>query len=228
MYLAEFSLDAVTFKQGCVQVGPLAARDRSNHELWWSTLHQQLQHYEAVREGHHALRIMLDSDGNLRYTLFVSSFPKVESNLRSYLASFMRLGNIIDGSVHLPLSRQQYDQFVGDFPRYQHRVEAHQFFVDDAYIGCDFGLWPHLNEILAEARMFGYRLCYQIHLRPWSASPEVNRQARKNLLKVKNLPGVPDAIVSMQEKLVRNIATSAALFEEIVAVDSEVAISWLA
>lgn len=228
MYLAEFSLGALTFKQGCIQVGLLATRDRTHRELWWSTLHQQLQCYRAVGKGYPALRILLNANGDLRYTHLFSSGPEVEPNLRSYLASFTRLGNLIDGSVHLPLDREQYDQLTGDFPRYQHRVDAYQFFVDDAYIACDFRLWPRLNEILAEARMLGHRLGYQIHLLPWLAAPEQHRHARKNLLRVQNFSGVPGSIVSMQERLVGNIATSTALFEEIVAMDSEVAADWLA
>jgi hypothetical protein len=171
--------------------------------------------------------MLAGADGNLSYRLLVSAPLAFEVELRSYLASLTRLDNVVEGSVGLPVTRQQHDQLTGSFPRRQYRVQTDQFFVDDVYLACDFQVWPRLNGLLAEARVLGYRLGYQINLRQWSATPDVRRLARKNLVELRNLRGVPGSIVEMQETLVENVARASCLVEEILAVDSEIAANWL-
>jgi len=227
MYLAAFEFDQLRFLQGCVRLGPLPTVREEMLTSWWRTFGGRLRSRDAVTGGQHALRLLLDSDGSMRRLLITAAPPEAEPQLRAYLASYTRLDSVVDGSVELPLTRAEHDALFEGFPKLQSQVRTGHFGAGDPWFACPFQIASELDSLFAEADTFGYRLGYQVHVRPWTVDPEGLRNARKNVLRVRRLPGVPQAIADMQEQLVEELASAAALCEEIVAVDSEEAARWL-
>jgi TIR domain len=228
MYLAAFEHDVFRILQGCVRLGPLPTVYRETLALWWRTLEGRLRSREAVTGCHHALRLLLDCDGSMRRLLIISGPPEAESELRRYLASFTRLDSVVEGSLGLALTRAEHDAFLDGFPKLQTRVSAGRFGAGNAWFACPFQIGSQLDNLFAEADTFGYRLGYQVHVRPWTADPEALRDARKNALRVRSIPGVPKPLAEMQQQLVEGLANATALCEEFVAVDSHEAARWLA
>ena len=227
MYLAAFEFDQVRILQGCVRLGPLPTVRQETLSLWWRILEGRLRSRDAVTGGQHALRLLLDSDGSMRRFLITSAPPQAESQLRSYLASYTRLDGVVEGSVGIPLTRAEHDALLHGFPKLQCQVRAGSFGAGEPWFACPFQIASELDSLFAEADTLGYRLGYQVHVRPWTADPEALRDARKNVLRVRSLPGVPQPLAETQEQLVERLATATALCEEFVAVDSDEAARWL-
>ncbi|NJM39212.1 MAG: hypothetical protein HC845_15935 [Akkermansiaceae bacterium] len=161
MYLSEFFIDDVAFKQGCVQIRKGAARHHDKVDNWWIELNTSIQKFEMVNDGHHSIRIILDENGYINYLIIALAPNSSEEKLRSYLASFTRLDNISGGSIYIPVSRSEHDQIMSGFPTRQHRINAHEFVVDDIYFACNFRAWNELTNLFAEAGLFEYTVGYQ-------------------------------------------------------------------
>jgi len=227
MYLASFEIEALRVRQGCVRLGPLPLLDDQVQERWWRTLAQQLYCAEAVTGMQQAMRIVLNSDRSIQRLLIVSAPPEAEVALRRYLASFTRLENVIAGSVGIPLSREEHDALLQGFPRRQYRSCAPAYSYANAWLACDLSVSSQLNALFAEADTLGHCLGYQVHIRQWRVDAESLREARKNALRVQHLSSIPEAVVEMQQRLVKGLDTAVALSEAFLAVETEEAARWL-
>ena len=227
MYLAKFEDVSGPMLQGCVCLPCLPLVAQRVCDEWWMQFQRLLDSRSAVAQCASALRVHLNAEGLLERLLFITAPAACEDELRHYLASFTRLDKLIEGSTELPLERAQYDQLAAGVPRLRCRVAALGFGAGDIWFACNFRVAPQLNALLAEADLLGHQLCYQAHLWPLACDPKCIRTARKNALHVRGLPGVPEAVVRMQQQLADGLATATALCEEFLAVDTPAAAEWL-
>jgi hypothetical protein len=160
-------------------------------------------------------------------TLFICAPQVREMELRRFLASFTRLETVVSDSVALPLSRADYDAVADDIPLMRCLVNTPAFQAGSARLACDFRVNPFLDSLLAQADSYGYRLSYHVNIRVIEIDREWIRAAGKNVLEVRDLPGVPRSIVMMQQRLTDQLLQATALCEEYLAVDPGPAVWWL-
>ena len=230
MYLARFELGAARIVQGCVRVPWLPPLADGQRDAWWREFDRVARGAASVPAGVFAMRLLAGDAGRngAPERLLFSACPDVaEPELRRHLAGFTRLEYVVDGSVQLPRDRAAYDEWASAFPRLQCRVGSGGFQVADAWFACDFRVFPLLDELLDQADALGHRVGYQAVLTPLSVEPHRLRDARKNVLRVRGLPGVPADAVAMQQRLADSLATANALLEEFLGVDTPAAAQWL-
>lgn len=107
------------------------------------------------------------------------------------------------------------------------RVALPSFQAGGAWLACAFRVAPLLGSLIAQARVYGYQLRYHVNLRPVTVDREWLRAARVNALAVGDLPGVPVALVRMQQRLADQLSYETTVCEEYLAVDSELTEQWL-
>jgi hypothetical protein len=106
-------------------------------------------------------------------------------------------------------------------------VNTPAFQAGSARLACDFRVNPFLDSLLAQADSYGYRLSYHVNIRFIEIDREWIRAAGKNVLEVRDLPGVPRSLVMMQQRLTDQLLQATALCEEYLAVDPGPAVWWL-
>jgi TIR domain-containing protein len=227
MYLASFETPSLKVLQGCVRLGPLLSTPVQRADAWWSTLIGLIGNHVTVPGVNVALRLVLKEGSQMIRRLVVSAPQASEPELRRYLGTFARLENVIQGSVGLPTTREEHDGLLDRFPEFRCHSAMPFYGSDTAWFACDYRLAPILGAVFEDAAAQGYGLGYQVHLRQWRASPEANREARKNGLRVQDLPGIPETLRQMQYKLAEGLAKASFLCEEFIAVDTTAAARWL-
>lgn|GEM_PF-4129618 len=228
MYLAEFEGESGRMLQGCVRLPSLPPVAQRVADEWWAEFRRLVESGGVVAQCAAALRVRLNAEGALERLLFTTAPAAHEEELRRYLASFTRLDKLVEGSTELPLTRARYDELTAAVPRLRCRVAALGFGAGDIWFACNFRVAPHLDALLTEADLLGHQLCYQAHLWPFACDVACVRAARKNALRVRGLPGVPEAVVRMQQQLADELTTATALAEEFLAVETPAAAEWLA
>lgn len=227
MYLASFLTPEETILQGMVRLTGLS-RVPEGIRLQWSTNYVQLiQGIHAVGAAGASLRLTLDPGVSLHWALFACASEARSMQLRRFLASFTRLETLVTDSAILPLSRDDYDVVADDVPLLRCRIVTPSFRSGGAWLACDLRASPLLDSLLAEADAYGYRLSYHVNIRFIEIGHEQIRTARKNVLEVRDLPGVPKSLAMMQQRLADQLLHTGAVCEEYLAVDAGPAVQWL-
>lgn len=227
MYLASFDTNRDQILQGCLRVvSPSVSAGRVNDD-WRHVFERLLLLAGSVEDVTIALRVLSVGNGVLERTLLISAPARQESELRRYFGSFIRLDNILEGSVTFPLTREEHDALINDFPRYCCRVAAQDFAHGEVLLACDFRVGPLLGDLVAEAETLGYNFGYQVHVQRLMIEPASIREARKNVLRVCDLNGVPEGVVMMQQRLAEGLSNATGVAEEFVATDSLDTCAWL-
>jgi len=225
MYLAGFSTPDGPIAQGLVALPTLPAAPAERARLWWRELTAVVNGLYAVGHEGVSARAVLSPNQELRRALVVAVPERRKMQLRGWLATLTRLEMLIPGSARLPITRDEYDDLSDDFPPVRCRVRTPGFQVRGTWISCDFRLadrraaLPALGWLMEEANRRGYRLGYNVNVRPLTVEPEQVRRALRNALAVSDMPGVPPALAAMQQALAERLARTRAVCEEYVAVD---------
>ena len=228
MFFASLKCTNTSWIQGCIKFPSLPTlTNTETQEEWWSTYVRLVTSFNALSECTNALRIVLTAEGNIDRFLFICAPTSKAFELRRYLASFTLLDKIIQDSTILPLSIDDHQEYLGSFPRQRLRVSIPGFSSSGVWFACDYRVHPFLNNILAEAKTLGYRFGYQITIQPIAPNPEWLRDARKNTLRIENLPGVPRIVLDRQQRLVDKLHEASCAYEEFVGVETLEAATWL-
>lgn len=227
MYLASFDTETDQFLQGCAQFPHLSPALDAPADLWWRDYTRLLLCSKAVEGGTVSLRILSGTARVLERVLIVSAPATEEAALRRYFGSLTCLENVVEGSVVLPLRREEHDDLIGGLPTYHCRIAAPTYCSGEIWLACDFRVAPLLDELLSEATLAGYRLGYQAHVRRLTVEPTWLRNARRNALRLRGLQGMPEAVVTMQERLADGLANASAVCEEFLAADTPEVCEWL-
>jgi hypothetical protein len=227
MYIASFRTPEEATLQGLVVLPGLPRLPASVRRQWWKNHAEILQGIRAVGSAGASLRVTLKPGVSLDRALFCCVSQARSMELRRFLAPFTRLEALVAGSATLPVTREDYDAVADDIPVMRCRVATPSFQAGSARLACDFRVNPLLDSLLAQADSYGYRLSYQVNIRFVEFDREWIRAARKNALALRQLPGVPGALVAMQERLADQLLRTTAVCEEYLAVDAGPAVRWL-
>ncbi|MDQ6827491.1 MAG: toll/interleukin-1 receptor domain-containing protein [Gemmatimonadota bacterium] len=227
MYLASFDVaTGGSIRQGALELRCLPPTTDAVREAWWAQYERIVATAGAVA-GDVALRVSLTAGGLLDRVHLVSSPAAREAGLRRYLASFTRLDLTADGSTRLPATREEYDAIVDDVPPLQCRARAAGFRRGGVWFASDFRIAPFLDDLIAEADTLGFRLTYQVNVSRGTITADRVGDARKNALRVRDLAGVPAALPLLQSRLATHLPSATAVCEELIAVDTSDAATWL-
>jgi hypothetical protein len=224
MYLANYEGQVGHYLEGGVR---LTALPPPTETAWWNALGSLARFHESVEGGAYAFRVILRRKGRLEGAFFALAPETQEVALRRWLAGFTRLDAIAGNSIALPTTRAGHDSLAADFPPFRASLTFPPFQQSQAWFACDFRAGPLLNDLLLEAARMGYEMGWQVHVQPMVPRPEWLRQGRKNLLRVREFPGAPQALIRVQEDLLRRLQESAAVSEEYLGVESDADGIWL-
>ncbi|MGH8907843.1 MAG: toll/interleukin-1 receptor domain-containing protein [Egibacteraceae bacterium] len=227
MYLAKFRAPEGAIAQGMVRLPGLPRLPEGLRSRWWQSYTQLVGNIHAVGEAGASMRAVLDPGVSLSRALFACASETRVTRLRRFLAPFTRLETLVAGSAALPLSPQEYDAVADDVPAVRCRATMPGFHAGGAWLACDFRVAPVLDALMAEAEAYGYRLGYQVNVRPVTVNREVVRAARMNALHVRDLAGAPKPLVTLQQRLTDRLIHTTAVCEEYLAVDAGPAVEWL-
>lgn len=227
MYLASFLTPEETILQGMVRLPGLPRVPEGIRLQWWKSHAELIHGIHAVGGAGASVRVTLDPGVSLHRALFACASQARSMQLRRFLAPFTHLETLITGSATLPLSREDYDVVADDVPLMRCRVATPSFQAGGARLACDFRANPLLDSLLAQADAYGYRLSYHVNVRFVEIDREQIRAARKNALEVRDLPGMPRSLVTMQQRLTDQLLHATAVCEEYLAVDAGSAVRWL-
>ena len=219
MYLARLALDHRMLAEGMVFVPGLEDRADARFAQWRDSYRQLVGNLYAAEAEGASLRVVYHPGVGTTQALVVATPDARSGRLRRFLAPFTRLETILPESAQLPLTMEQYDAVAGDFPPLRCTTAAPRFEAGGAWFACDFRVAPQLETLLREADAYGYRLGYQINVRPVRSNPDAMRGALRNALAVSRLPGVPSAASDLQTNLGRRLGEMWAICEEYLGVD---------
>lgn len=226
-YLARFETDGGEECQGVVRF-PAAPRLQTYYpDRWFAALARAGEASAGLRRCAVSLRASLRA-GQLEQLAFFRVPAAAEHELRHYLASFLELLALVDGSVELPMNRAAHDAAVGLWASHVCGVAQPDFHAGPAWVACDFRLFDDLARLLANAAAAGHDLFYQVHLHPSVLTTEQERRARRNWVVLSGLRGVPPALLEHQSRLLHRPAGDVLLAEEYVGTATAEGAHWLA
>jgi hypothetical protein len=225
-YLATFQTVVGDICQGIVHFPAGPRRQTFYPDRWFSAV----ERLSAARTGIPGCEISLRTnlrEGQADQLAYFHAPLAAEGLLRPYLASFFELLALADGSVVLPLDRAAYDQLANPWTRYLCRVQSEHYIVGPAWLVCKFRVSDFLPEILDEAVSLGHDVLHQIHLKSFALSPQQEGRARRNLVALENIRGMPAATFEIQRRILNMSAGEVTLAEEYVGAASLGGASWL-
>jgi hypothetical protein len=226
MYLASLDDGNSRYLQACARIAHPAEPLARSSQHWRETLTAVSRAIEAVPPASVTMRVALDATGALSVHVAVLARAEHEATLRRWCGGLTRLERLARGAVEFSATREGFDAALGVLPPRACRVSAPPYRERGAWVACDVHMIDTLGPLLIEALGLGFRLVFQANALPVAPSRDVVREARRNLLALRELPGVPAELVNAQGVLAEGAATAGALVEEFVACDAE-GESWL-
>lgn len=219
MYLARFEGPDGEYVQAAALVVPSAAA-AVRHERSWDLVARQLSAAARIPRATVAHRVTFDPAAGLRHTLALTAPAGQERALREIVARLTRLDAAFGEALSLPQDQRERDSWFEHVGPLRLCPSAETFAVGSVPLACDFKVADVLDELLIDASVGGYALSYQLHVRAADVSAEAVRAARKSMLALREVPGIPQALLDRQEQLARCLGDANALCEEYVVVDT--------
>lgn len=227
MYLARFNVDDECLVQGMASFPRLPRLPTQLADHWWGVYGDLLEGLPGIDGAAVALRVVLEPGEALRRALLVCGPQDDEQELRRSIAPFSRMTAMATGSLEFPHDRSAYDAVAEDFPRMTARIRNSDYVTGDVWLSRNLRIGSVLDSILIQADNYGYRLGYQVNLRPVVVDRELMRAARMNALRLRDIPGVPPELRAQQEVLAAKCAGGAMTCTEYLGADSEDAMAWI-
>ena len=219
MYLARFEGQDGEYVQAAALVVPSAGAT-SRRERFWDLVARQLSVAARIPRATIAHRVTFEPASGLRHLLAVTAPAEEERGLREIVARLTRLDAAFGDALSLPLDQRERDSWFGHPGAQRVCPSAETFAVGSVPLACDFRVADALDDLLIDASVGGYTLSYQVHVRAAGIPSEWIRTARKSMLALRDVPGIPQALVDRQEQLGRRLGEADALCEEYLVVDS--------
>ena len=221
MYLARFDANGEEWVQAAAVIDGAAARESSSAVDQWELMARQLSAAARIPRATVAHRIAVQAGIGLRQTIALTASVHHEREVREIVAAFTRIERWGGGSVSLAQQPEERDQWLERLGPLRFCATAEAFSVGGVPLACPFRLSPSLDDLLIDACIGGYDLLYQLHIRAADVAPDWVRSARKSMLALRELPGIPAALIDWQEQLARQLGYASAFCEEYLAVDSD-------
>jgi len=219
MYLARFEGSDDEWIQATAVV-EVAADSTGRGLSTWELVAGELSVAARIPDATVGCRLTLDRSRSLHQTITVTTPARHEADLRQSLARLTRIERLRQGAVSLAQARHERDDWMERVGEWRYCATTDAYSVAGIPLACDFRIATVLDELLTHACLAGETLAYQIHLRAVDVSPEWVRSARKNVLQLRDLPGVRSRLVDWQEELARGLGSASAICEEYLIVDS--------
>lgn len=237
MYLARLSDGDTELVQGGVRLSypaPPATRiaGYGSEEYWFDSLRALARGAASVAPLSLSLRVRLSARGQLSACIGVLAEGAREPRIRRWLAGYTRLERVVSDSSTLPVSRSDFDGLFGltEAPNDSlcvARVSAPDYQRQDLWVACDFQLFPHLGDLLLEARQLGHPVVAQINLTNFAASEDHVRDALRNAVRLAESGRAPAGLLELQNRLARRIADASYILEEYVGTSETGVEGWL-
>ena len=169
---------------------------------------------------HFTFKVILTDREMLPRTIFFEVPADHAFALQPYIESFKSLEDISSGSIAFPSSHTEYNELFNRFPRKCLKIDMHNFVSGDAWLACDYHVFPFLDELVSESTVLGYDWTYQANIYPSVITADTIRNARRNFLNIEALPGASSNLVLHQETCVENLNKSSWVCDEFLGADN--------
>lgn len=218
MYLARFEVGTDELVQAAAAIEPGGARN-GHSSARWDLIAGQLAAAARIPGATVAHRISLDARRRLRQMVAITANATYERDVRAVLGRLTRLERMRGAAVSLPPAAAQRDAWMEDLGALRLRATPEGFSVAGVPVACAFRVADVLDVLLTDACIAGHAVAYQVHVRGIDVPPDAVRAARKNMLALRDMPGVPAALVEWQDGLARALGYASALCEEYLVTD---------
>jgi TIR domain len=220
MYLARFEASGEEWIQATALIDVDGA-GLVAHTPTWDLVTGQLSAAARIPHATVAYRVTLGRARKLNQTIAITATSGHESDIRAVIARLTRIERMRGGTLSIPLERQERDDWMERLGAFRLSSTADSYSVGGIPLACNFRLSEALDDLLTTACLADDEIAYQIHLRAADVFPEWVRSARKNMLALREIPGVRQNLAEWQEELARALGHASAFCEEYLAVDNE-------
>ncbi len=213
-YLAGFEAWDRSFAQGLVRVaGPRPGARPADR--WWQAWRDVVFPKGALAFPHYALRLVITPKSLDR--LLIIPVPQTgEAGLLTQLDRLHALNSILPGSVEIPAARARFDALLAPPSGLACLLALPCYHVADHWLACRFPVLPFLEHFIDKCRdRLTFPLWYQINVARLESPTEYYREARKNGLRLREIPGMPSALLEAQDHLATALRSTVAFGEEI-------------
>jgi hypothetical protein len=237
MYIARLTAGETQLVQGGVQlayprIGPGAIAGYNANDYWLDSLRALARGATSAAPISLSLRVRLDTRGRLYSCIGALAEATSEDALRRWLAGYTRLERVAADSSALPADRDAFDALFAEPDEGKGawrvaRTSAPDYRRNDLWVACDFQIFAILGELLLEARQLGHPVIAQVNLTSFSAPPDHVREARRNVVRLRDSGRAPDALLDLQEQLAQQLASAEYVVEELVGSTEGAVDTWL-
>lgn len=214
MNLKLFQTEEATFLQGILEFDLSKFDDPLKTEIWWRRYQDLLCSIRFEKNEGFSIRISCSDKAALRIALFVWVKENNRRSLENYFGLYLALDSVVPGSIVQPVCQEDCDKLLTSFPKYRTRIDASGFRKDAVSFLCDFKIFTLLDDILAKASAYRMPAEYQINLYPFLLQAELFKAAKKNLLHMADILGLPEKTLKQQRDLVNHLPEKKFLVEE--------------
>jgi hypothetical protein len=161
-----------------------------------------------------ALRVWIGKDGVLNRCLILTAPHGQVAELRNFAALFSRIEFEGPGTIRLPSDVDVFEELLGQFPECQVRTVPEGLRRGAVWFAAPFRTGPRLEQLLLEGRSMGFSLCYQLNAIGSLKGRDHVRLAAHNLLAMQRLPGLPPALLQLQQRVMQKLSSNSYMVEE--------------
>jgi len=230
MYLARYqAAEEESIVQGVVQVTGEPSDDAAI-ELWREQVRGLAAMGETLAPTGMALRLSIHPERPAERVLAVACPAERAVALERWLAAFTRLersGTALVETLRAAEPHRLDEILAGSLPPRRGRVADTDppLGAGDAWLTPPWRMREQLDELARRALLAGRALTYVAHFATVDLDLETLRAARKNLLRLQRVPGVPAGLLADQRARVDHFARSRLTVDEYLAID-DVAGGW--
>jgi hypothetical protein len=215
MYLAAFDMEG----QGLVQARVFIPHGAMASMVTWRALVDPVVH--GVMAGSGLWLSIRARAGNraCEKVLTVTAPARQADSARRLVAAFTRVGRVAGSQVSVPRDAAGHDRLAANIPPWRSRITCSGFHRNGYWFACNFQLFPALDQFMAAACAAGIKVGWQANLAPFEPAGDLIKQARRNCLYIRGLPGSPPALAQWQEQLALHLPRCRYLLEEYLAVE---------
>ncbi|WP_347140451.1 toll/interleukin-1 receptor domain-containing protein [Paracoccus sp. SSK6] len=233
MYLARYeAVEGGSIVQGVVRVVGEPVGD-TMVSLWREQVRGLAAMGNALTPTGMSLRLSIHPDQPTERVLAVACPSEREVALTRWLAAFTRLersGTARVETLRAAESHRLNEILIGKLPPRHARIAdpGPLLAAGETWLTTPWRLRERLNDLARQALLAGHALNYVVHFATVDLDPETLRTARRNLLRLERVPGMPSGLLADQRARVDHFSRSCLTVDEYLAVaDTVGAWEWL-
>jgi hypothetical protein len=217
MYLARYGSETAETLVAAVRLSPPPGADAES-DAWHDALASEARYLLDGTELDFSVRLALRG-GRLERVIQLIGPDAAEADIRAVALRLSRLNRLVAGTAALCATREEHDALTGSFPPLRVAVDARPFAAGDASLACDFRLAPHADALLCMAAEQFAALAIQLNVRRHRPSAEALRAVRRNLVRVREEPAIPERLARAQAELAERFESATFVGAEFLGVE---------